>query len=274
MVENTTTQGPSATNAATDENSPAWQRRGVCSRKSFSQKTRINVLVLSLFLTSVFFGGISQAQKDETPGLTDFPVPAWPEDGVVPSELKGHYVFVDLAKNEYVLAYPANLGTPAFDKEGPSALKISRYELLRYVDPAALVDVTRPSPTKYKYAYTITNGPSAKQSIDQWSLVVPLQAGNDAIKKPAGWFAVVQKGRTFKLKNPEWIRNGAAAVWSFEKDTEVIQPGTMKKGFEIESDLRPGFTVGYFRKAASSASVVATSGNVPKPVAVELEALL
>src|SRR5262249_52126858 len=43
---------------------------------------------------------------------------------------------------------------------------------------------------------------------------------------------------------------------------------------EIESDLKPGFTVGYFRKAASVASVVATSGNVPKPVKDQLDELL
>src|SRR4029453_15199836 len=151
-----------------------------------------------LWLFLFLFTGTSDAQQQETLGLTDFPAPPWPQDAGIPPELKGRYVFVDLAKNEYVLAYPANLGTPAFDKEGPSALKISRHELLRNVDPAAQVEVTRPSPTKYRYAYTITNGPSAKQSIDQWSLVVPLQAGNDPIKKPTGWFAGVKKRRPFK----------------------------------------------------------------------------
>lgn len=229
--------------------------------------------VLRVFIIAVLFAGISDAQQ-ETAGLTDVPAPPWPQDGVIPPALKERYVFVDLAKNEYVVAYPANLGTPAFEKEGPSPLKIARYELLRNVDPGVLVEVSRPSPAKYKYTYTVTNGPPAKQSIDQWSMVIPSQAGNDSIKGPSGWFAIVQKGRTFKLKNPEWIRNGAAAVWSFEKDMEVILPGAMKKGFEIESDLKPGFTVGYFRKAASVASAVATSGNVPKPVAAELDALL
>jgi len=229
---------------------------------------------LSLILFSTIASITVAQQKQETAGLTDFPAPSWPQDGVIPPALKERYVFVDLAKNEYVLAYPANLGTPAFEKEGPGSLKIARYELLRNVDPGVLVEVTHPAPTKYRYAYTITNGPSAKQSIDQWSLVVPLQAGNDPIKQPTGWFAVVQKGRTFKLKNPEWIRNGAAAVWSFEKDTEVIQPGATKKGFEIESDLRPGFSVAYFRKAPSVASVVATSGNVPKAVKDQLDELL
>src|SRR5262249_55558588 len=74
--------------------------------------------------------------------------------------------------------------------------------------------------------------------------------------------------------NPEWIHNGAAAVWSFEKDAEVIQPGSTKKGFELESELKPGFTVGYLRKAASVAAVVATSGNVPKAVKDQLDSLL
>src|SRR5262249_8790865 len=136
------------------------------------------------------------------------------------------------------------------------------------------VEVTRPSSTKYRYSYSVTNGQAAKQSIEQWLLVVPLQAGNDLIKHPTGWFAVVQRGRIFKLKNPEWIRNGAAAVWSFEKDVEVIQPGATRKNFELESELKPGFTVGYFRKAGSVAAVVATSGNVPKPVKDQLDSLL
>ena len=212
------------------------------------------------------------AQQQETIALTDFPVPAWPAEGA-PAP-KDKYVFVDLGKNEYVVSYPANLGTPAFEKEGPGASKVARYELLRNVDPTVSVEVTRPSSTKYRYAYSVMNGAAAKQSIDQWLLVVPLQAGNDSIKHPAGWFAIVQKGRTFKLKKPDWIRNGAAAVWSFEKDVEVIQPGASKKGFELESELKPGFTVAYLRKAESVAALVAVSGNVPKPVKDELDSLL
>jgi hypothetical protein len=223
------------------------------------------------FLWLIPFLALAQ-QPQETIALTDFPVPAWPEEGA-PTP-KDKYVFVDLAKNEYVVAYPGNLGTPAFEKEGPAPLKTARYELLRNVDPVVQVEVTRPSSTKYRYAYNVMNGPAAKQSIDQWLLVVPLQAGNDSIKHPAGWFGVIQRGRTFKLKNPEWIRNGAAAVWSFEKDVEVIPPGATKKGFELESELKPGFTIGYFRKAASVAAVVATSGNVPKAVKDQLDPLL
>lgn len=212
------------------------------------------------------------AQQQETIALTDFPAPAWPAEGTTPP--KDKYVFVDLAKNEYVVAYPANLGTPAFEKDGPGALKTARFELLRNVDPMVSAEIARSGSAKYRYAYGVGNGSAAKQSIDQWLLVVPLQAGNDSIKHPSGWFAIIQKGRTFKLKKPEWIRNGAAAVWSFEKEAEVVKPGETKKGFEIESELKPGFTVAYLRKAESVAANVAASGNVPKPVKDALDALL
>jgi hypothetical protein len=220
------------------------------------------------------FPSSSAGQKPETAALADFPVPAWPADGTIPAALKNKYVFVDVEKNEYVVAYPSNLGTPAFDKDGPGPLKTARNELQRNVDPEVTVEVTRSGSAKLKYAYAVMNRPAAKQSIDQWLLVVPLQAGADSVHHPAGWFSILQKGRTFKLKNPEWIRNGAAAVWSFEKDTEVIQPGVMKKGFEIESDLKPGFTIGYFCKAESVAATVAASGNVPKAVKDQLDPLL
>jgi hypothetical protein len=55
---------------------------------------------------------------------------------------------------------------------------------------------------------------------------------------------------------------------------EVIQPGSTKKGFEIESNLKPGFTIGYFSRAESVAATVATSGNIPKAVKDQLDPLL
>jgi hypothetical protein len=235
------------------------------------------VLRSSFYLLGVLlwlFPSSSSGQKPDTAALADFPVPAWPADGTIPPALKNKYVFVDLEKNEYVLAYPSNLGTPAFDKDGPAPLKISRYELLRNVDPDVVVEVTRAGAAKTKYAYTVTNRMAAKQSIDQWLLVVPLQAAGDSISHPAGWFSILQKGRKFKLKNPEWIRDGAAAVWSFGQDAEVIKPGGTKKGFDIESNLKPGFTIAYFSKAESVAATVGASGNIPKAVKDQLDSLL
>jgi hypothetical protein len=149
------------------------------------------------------------------------------------------------------------------------------------VDPAVLLTVTSTA-GKYKYAYSVADSPKAKQSIDQWSIVIPVQAANSAIKHPAGWFGIMQGDRAFKVKNPDWIKNGAAAVWSFEKPEQVIQPGGVLTGFELETDLRPGFTVSYFRKAESVDALVAASGcgaganctGMPKPVKDQLDPLL
>jgi len=218
-------------------------------------------LILTIVATAIIAGA---AQRRESVGLSaDFPVPAWPTNGVIPMELKGHYVFVDPPKNEYVVAYPDNLGSPNFEKEGPAELQIHRYPLQRDVDPKVSVAVTPSTGGKNKYAYTIFNSPSAKQSLDQWILVLPDAADMSGIKRPAGWFGVIQKGRKFTVAKPDWIKSGTAAVFSFEKQQDQILPGSIKGGFELESDLKPGFTVGFFRQAESVDAAVQTSGNIP-----------
>jgi hypothetical protein len=128
----------------------------------------------------------------------------------------------------------------------------------------------------------VADGPKAKQSIDQWTIIVPKQAVVSVIKYPAGWFGLLQGERMFKLGSPDWIKNGAAAVWSFEKAEQVIQPGGTLTGFELDADLRPGFTLAYFRKAESVDAQVAASGcgvssncaGIPKPVRGQLDPLL
>jgi len=45
-------------------------------------------------------------------------------------------------------------------------------------------------------------------------------------------------------------------------------------GFEVESELRPGFTIGYFRQAESVEAVVAVSGNDPAPVKDQVDLIL
>jgi len=152
-------------------------------------------------------------------------------------------------------------------------LKIARYELQRNVEPEVSVLISAVNPNTYRYSYTVGNGTAAKQSIDQFSLVAPEQVGT-IIKGPAGWFAIVQRGRTFKISNPDWIKTGAAAAWSFERPEAFIQPGSRKSGFELESSLKPGFTIGYFRKAPAVDIRVATSGFIPDAVKVQLEPLL
>ena len=55
----------------------------------------------------------------------------------------------------------------------------------------------------------------------------------------------------------------------------VIQPGDKKAGFELDSELRPGFTLGYFRKAESVDVTVAASGaGYPPKVKEQVDQLL
>jgi hypothetical protein len=94
-----------------------------------------------VMVASTAIGGAAQ-QRDAAKLSVDFPVPAWPANGVVPPELKTNYVFVDLSKNQYIVAFPENLGSPNFEKDGPAERRINRYPLQRDVDPTAAVAVT------------------------------------------------------------------------------------------------------------------------------------
>jgi hypothetical protein len=207
---------------------------------------------------------VTGAQQRESANLSvDPPVPAWPANGVIPAELKDKYVFVDLAKNEYIIAFPENLGSPNFAKDGPADRRINRYKLQRDVEPKVGVAITPSTGGKFKYAYAVVNGPTAKQPIEQWALVLPEAASTASIKQPVGWYGLIQRGRKLPVANPEWIKGGAAAVLSVAKPEQQVLPGGSKVGFEIESDLKPGFTVGFFRQAESTDTAVQQSGNIP-----------
>jgi hypothetical protein len=204
-----------------------------------------------------------------TPGKLslDYPVPAWPADGVIPPDLKDHYVFVDVNKNQYVVAYPENLGKPDFAKSGPGQREVSRYPLQRAVDPAVLLNITKTPDGKYKYVYTVADGTNAKGSIQQWVLSLPPGAVTSGTEKhPAGWFGVLQKGRKLDVVDPHWIETGGAAVFVDQKPDEQINPGAKKAGFELDSTFKPGFTVGYFQQAESTDGFFQQSGNIPTDV--------
>src|SRR2546429_3459209 len=57
------------------------------------------------------------------------------------------------------------------------------YKLQRDVDPAVAVAVSPSNGGRFKYAYTVLNGPKAKQSIDQWTLVLPDTAAETVDRK-------------------------------------------------------------------------------------------
>src|SRR5215831_18888307 len=131
----------------------------------------IKQTILAMISWLLVAGSLLAQQPQDVVGLTDFPAPPWPANGVVPAELKDKYVFLDLSKNEYIVAYPENLASPTFEKDGPGALKITRLELLRSVQPSVSVAIIAVNGGKFHYAYNIANSAGAKQSLDQWSLV-------------------------------------------------------------------------------------------------------
>ena len=221
---------------------------------------------LALVMTAATVLTGSAQQRDAGNLGLAFPVPVWPSNGVVSPEMKGQYVFVDLAKNEYIVAYPENLGSPNMEKDGPGLLQVNRYKLQRDVEPKITVTVNPSAGGKFKYTYTVNNAPNAKQSIGQFALALPDAAGTSTAKPGTGWFGIVQKNRKLPVANPAFTPSGAAAVFSVDKIAEQVMPGSKKGGFEIESDMKPGFQVGFFRQTESTDAFVQASGNIPTVV--------
>jgi hypothetical protein len=101
------------------------------------------------------------------------PVPIWPSDGVIPKEVSDQYVFYDPRTEEYVIAYPENLGTPQFERNR-GRLLVSRFPTARGAKPSIQFSVVREQ-EKYRYTYQVDNGGGARRPITSWYLATPVR---------------------------------------------------------------------------------------------------
>src|SRR5678810_443071 len=101
------------------------------------------------------------------------PVPIWPSNGVILKEVSGQYVFYDPSTEEYVIAYPENLGTSESEKN-PGKLLISRFPTTKGAKPSIQFSIIRDQ-EKYRYTYRIANAAGAKRPITSWYLATPVQ---------------------------------------------------------------------------------------------------
>src|SRR5215207_5295835 len=99
-------------------------------------------------------------------------VPIWPSNGIVPKEVSNQYVFYDPRTEEYVVAYPENLGTPDFERNS-GRLLISRFPTTKGAKPFIQFSIVRDQ-EKYRYTYRLANAEGAKRSITSWYLATPV----------------------------------------------------------------------------------------------------
>ena len=162
------------------------------------------------------------------------PVPIWPRSGDISRFPDQQYVFLDPTdgNSEYVVAIRS--------QDGKAVERTLRAPLHNAVAPEIAATVTKDQDGRFHYHYTLSNGPSARKAIQRWV------------------FAVEQNGHEIELKHPSWKGAHSDAklpgvstiyheVYKWETSADsALEPGQSERGFEVVSDLAPGYVLAAF----------------------------
>ena len=167
--------------------------------------------------------------------------PIWPGDAH--KTLPGQDVFLTQDGHEIIVLAPAPDGTK----------KIVRIRLWNDLAPSVSEGIESLDHGLLRYAFTITNGPQAKDSIRTWDLVVP--ATGDVVhatlpvRTPENWRAggVTPGGVIARQEALGSEELGRHLRWfPPEDETRRIAPGESLSGVAVDSAYLPGFTTAWF----------------------------
>jgi hypothetical protein len=198
-------------------------------------------------------------------------LPIWPTDGVVPPELAGRFVFLEVATGDLVVSYPS--GLQGGGAVGPDSRTTFRVRLPRHVQPFLGVNVAALGDGRFAYTYRVRNGVAASDPITRWHLDVSTLADLGA-EHAQKW----QASMTVREPDSERLASfnaGAHVVhWSAPSAPTSGQPGPIgpgetSTGFKVISRSRPGFVSAYFQGGEITAeSEVAIPETVRRQLAL------
>ena len=234
----------------------------------------------------------------------NFPVPVWPEDGKIPAELEGQYVFMTREQDALMVVLPES---PGGDMRGPKkAVHISLHNQqipsvtfsIKELPPSewsfTLPSLSGPrkgtppldfpslvqleTDGKYLYQYAVWNGEAAKDTIGLWSLVLAPETAARLIHKSVGehepwlssWLAVSRSLTPWRQVELPGTPNGASAYWMVRAASVRVAPGESLGGFEVQSDRKPGFTTAYFSVSTRDDENVLDVEALPQEVSDQL----
>jgi hypothetical protein len=163
------------------------------------------------------------------------PVPLWPKNADLSSFPPDQYVFLELPANNYVVAIRSQEGLIE---------RLIRAPIHNQVAPAVTVAVSRDPDGRFHYRYTVSNGSSARTPIQRWAVAVE-QVGHQvepSFSSTAGPVWTVRAGSAL----PGISRERHEAYEWLSPPDGCLDPGKTLAGFEIVSDLAPGFILGVF----------------------------
>jgi hypothetical protein len=204
----------------------------------------LQLLIQCLLLASVLSGTSAFAVRVQRGPSSSSQVPAWPKDGKIPPQFVTRYVFYDNDTDEFVIAFPENLGTPEYARSH-GALKIFRVQSNRTARAIITFGVTLVD-GKYRYAYRVENRAEARRPVTLWDLVLPQQL-EDKIVAPLLWRGaptdtdIPAVGEALGTPGSK----GVVVSWYFDDEHAPIAPGKALDGFVLTTTKKPGITLAY-----------------------------
>ena len=192
-------------------------------------------------------------------------VPLYPPDGVIPEQLKTHYVFRSLDSWDHIVSYPATLSTGS---RSDDEVRIThRITSRRNVSPTIDCVVSRVENGMFRYLYVLGNGGTAKQPLGEFALPVGRYVPPDPLcVAHRGDPAVINAGAWQVI--PHYEDSGTVMLkFSAAGDGQALAPSGPLKTVVIESELLPGLVPAFFQSEDTQSRLAA---ELPEQVRSQL----
>lgn len=173
--------------------------------------------------------------------------PPYPGDEIIqqdPSRFLSYPLQVDFADHQLVLVRSSE----------DDKIEISRFDLSNQTSPELSVQVSSEDPGRWVYHYTVSNGPSAKRSIDTWYLEIPPPSRSDPDSQSSEEvFPRDRSASAWNFVHYTFQPGRWAARWSHDSKSAGLSPGQGAEEYTIETDRKPGFVIAYFQNSVAPA---------------------
>jgi len=195
-------------------------------------------------------------------------VPLWPKNGDISNLPSDQYVFLEMPQNDYVVAIRSANG---------QVQRLVHAPIHNRVAPDVTATVSREPDGRFHYKYSVANASSAGMQIGRWAMAVeqvgyrvePSYTGPVSLTNP-GW-----TGRKSWSKLPGISRDRHEVYEWLAPSDGALAAGQTLSGFEVISDLAPGFVLGVFYGQPSMPEMTDEDwASLPAPAAAQLRSAL
>jgi hypothetical protein len=186
--------------------------------------------------------------------------PLWPLNGDVSRFKSDQYVFLNVAASEYVVALRSPDGAVERTLHAPIHNRVA---------PEVATTVSLDSDGRFHYLYTLSNRASAAMPLQRWALAVE-EVGHQLTLSHPVW-----KGGQTDAKLPGISRDQHEVYQWVSPADGALASGQAISGFEVVSDLAPGYILGAFDGKVNTPELTPEDwASLPVPAAEQLKRAL